>query len=869
MSREKVIPLALIGAAILAAGQISAVQVVRQVSADADDADAYGPGPGEQRSGEPTAVFAYDQSHPPPFWRTGLVFPDVAIPREARIDSARLEVQSWWDYDFTVHALIEGEASDWAFSFDYLPLIGQRPLTTASVAWTISVPWAMDSIHSSPDISSVVQEIVDRRGWFSRSRMALYLSAAGQSGSHRQIHTFESVSGQAAKLIVAFSVFPDLAVERMYVSPSSTVLGTPLTANVTVANTGSGDAGAFQVDFYRHGASPPGPGAPGDHTWTVPSLAVGHNLTLACSFTPSTEGFYEARVQVDRVDAVSEADETNNGSEAFPYRVGALGPVTRRAVLCGVAAYPDPYNTLSWADDDAVDLAHVLAVIPEWAEAEVALLTNSAATKAAIKTAIDAMRQDADANDVCLFFFSGHGSWGYDTVPLDEVDDVDEYLIPAGAAASPPDWIRDDELAAWLDAFPAPLVVLIDAGWRLEGGNGTIKTIPGEGGAPWVDSGFGSDLSLLPGGAVLVVSCEEAETSREYDAGQNGLFSEFVLEALSQGAYEADAGGDGRISAEEIFAYAASRTSARNPLQHPRIYDNYPLGSPHAGDLSAFRAPTCTLRISSPHGLPDPPAGLHTNVCGTPVAGNVSSPDLHGSTQYVCTGWSLAGITDTNGLSGGQGSGTTMLATNNAVLTWFWKTNFWFGVTGGPNGTTQGGNDWQEPFSLALANAIPGDYYGLLSWTGTITSTDNSLQVTMDQAHSVVAVFAENLATNETPEWWLAIHGWTNDFDAAAMGDEDSDGMPAWIEFHADTIPTDGDSVLAITGLSWAVNGVHVTWKGGTNAWQCLETRQDLVGTGEYWSTIFTNVPPTSGTTDYLHEGVTNRTGAYRLKAWR
>ena len=48
------------------------------------------------------------------------------------------------------------------------------------------------------------------------------------------------------------------------------------------------------------------------------------------------------------------------------------------------------------------------------------------------------------------------------------------------------------------------------------------------------------------------------------------------------------------------------------------------------------------------------------------------------------------------------------------------------------------------------------------------------------------------------PRRWLIAHGYTNDFSAAELTDSDGDGMLAWQEYEADTIPTNCESVLQI-----------------------------------------------------------------------
>jgi len=150
------------------------------------------------------------------------------------------------------------------------------------------------------------------------------------------------------------------------------------------------------------------------------------------------------------------------------------------------------------------------------------------------------------------------------------------------------------------------------------------------------------------------------------------------------------------------------------------------------------------------------------------------------------------------------------------------------------------------------------------------TNSYGFADVTSD--HTIALFTGENLACRGTPEWWLALHRLTNattDFCAAETNDTDGDVMPAWQEWVADTIPTNADSVLSFVNINRANDDVKLEWKGGTSAWQSLQIRCDLVATTEQWLAVFTNEPPTSGSTNYLHEGVTNRVTIYRLRAWR
>ena len=153
-----------------------------------------------------------------------------------------------------------------------------------------------------------------------------------------------------------------------------------------------------------------------------------------------------------------------------------------------------------------------------------------------------------------------------------------------------------------------------------------------------------------------------------------------------------------------------------------------------------------------------------------------------------------------------------------------------------------------------------------------IGATNSYIFVDVTCDHSIALFSAENLACRGTPEWWLALYGLTNattDFCAAETNDTDGDAMPAWQEWVADTIPTNADSVLSFVNINRTNDDVKLEWKGGTSAWQSLQIRCDLAATTEQWLAVFTNEPPTPVTTNYLHEGVTNRIMFYRLKAWR
>lgn len=235
------------------------------------------------------------------------------------------------------------------------------------------------------------------------------------------------------------------------------------------------------------------------------------------------------------------------------------------------------------------------------------------------------------------------------------------------------------------------------------------------------------------------------------------------------------------------------------------------------------------------------------------------------STQFACSGWTRDGSHPGSG--SGPYSGRFDL-TNDAVIVFNWSTQYWLEVTAGPYGNVDGSDGWQNSGSNVTLTATPINYYHLINWTGTITSTDNPLGLSMSQAYLLTANFAENLVTNATPQWWLAQYELgTNDADALAH--DDADGMPNWQEYIADTDPTNTDSALRILDIVPESGAIRVEWQGGEQAWQYLQCKEDLVSTTEQWFAIFTNIPPTATATNVLDVGSTNRMLFYRIKAER
>jgi len=131
---------------------------------------------------------------------TGLRFTDVTIPRGMNIDSAYIQVYSHEGKSTEDVAIITivGEANDHAETYSYDALISDRPETAASVTWIVDEEWGLWMPYRTPELKSIVQEIINREGWQSGNSIAFMLKGENQGPSDfdnaRELESFENIS---------------------------------------------------------------------------------------------------------------------------------------------------------------------------------------------------------------------------------------------------------------------------------------------------------------------------------------------------------------------------------------------------------------------------------------------------------------------------------------------------------------------------------------------------------------------------------------------------------------------------------------------------------------------------------------------------
>ena len=125
----------------------------------------------------------------------GVRFRDISIPQGSSILSAYVQFQADESDSDTTSLAIAGDATDNSASFTTTARdISSRSQTSATVAWGLIPPWnegeaGMD--QRTPELASIVQEVVDRPGWTQGNAIGFLISGSGS-------RTAESSDGNAS-----------------------------------------------------------------------------------------------------------------------------------------------------------------------------------------------------------------------------------------------------------------------------------------------------------------------------------------------------------------------------------------------------------------------------------------------------------------------------------------------------------------------------------------------------------------------------------------------------------------------------------------------------------------------------------------------
>lgn len=132
-------------------------------------------------------------------------FTNVAVPQGAVIASAKIRLRSFSAKTGTVAVRIKAVAADNPDAPTTASGINSATKTTAYVDWS-PADWSQDVWCETPDIGSVIQEIVDRAGWASGNALIAYIGNNGTAyPNFREFYAYDYSTGlYKPELIVSY-----------------------------------------------------------------------------------------------------------------------------------------------------------------------------------------------------------------------------------------------------------------------------------------------------------------------------------------------------------------------------------------------------------------------------------------------------------------------------------------------------------------------------------------------------------------------------------------------------------------------------------------------------------------------------------------
>jgi len=221
----------------------------------------------------------------------------------------------------------------------------------------------------------------------------------------------------------------------------------------------------------------------------------------------------------------------------------------RRAILIGVERYDDPrFPPLQHAIADAQGLGAILGG-QDGGFDEVVVLED--ASREEIFRALLRAREDLRREDVLVVYFSGHG------LGLAE-EGWRRYLLPSDSRSRDLDGtaIELEALQSFFSALaPQRKALIVDACFSGDG-----KSVPSPQPGGETTPLLSLPPSALSGGESHLFATSAGRPSREDDRLGHGVYTWYLMDALTWSFSDADSDGDGVVTAYEAHDHARGRT---------------------------------------------------------------------------------------------------------------------------------------------------------------------------------------------------------------------------------------------------------------------------------------------------------------------
>jgi hypothetical protein len=183
-----------------------------------------------------------DASH---IWGLFARFLNVSVPKDATINTAKIQYRcSASNSPVTCNTRIYFNATDNATAPTTIGEHTGKAVTSAYADWTIPA-WTSGTWYDSPEIKTVIQEIVNRAGWVSGNAMMLLHKDNGSSvGAFRMISSYDRTGNtDGPKLVIEYSTATNATVDAVTATVSFEAVaptvsaGTDATVQSVVSNT--------------------------------------------------------------------------------------------------------------------------------------------------------------------------------------------------------------------------------------------------------------------------------------------------------------------------------------------------------------------------------------------------------------------------------------------------------------------------------------------------------------------------------------------------------------------------------------------------------------------------------------------------------
>ena len=270
----------------------------RQILSSADDAEEKFDGSDVLTSSSDLEMM-YDTFNDQGLQTIGLRFDDITIPSNATISNAYIQFTADGNNSGNLTIIIKGEDVANSSSFtDTNNNISNRATTASSAVWNNIPSWVDDASgldQRTPDISTIISEIISSNGWQGGNPITFILTGTGSENEKRKAESFDGSSALAPKLVFEYSLNTDVDLElTSCITPTSAMYQTAAAiVQVEITNYGNLTASDYMVSYAINGdliATEPG---------TIP-LSTGEStiFTFIQSLDLSVLGIYNLSIEV-------------------------------------------------------------------------------------------------------------------------------------------------------------------------------------------------------------------------------------------------------------------------------------------------------------------------------------------------------------------------------------------------------------------------------------------------------------------------------------------------------------------------------------------------------------------------------------------